>query len=183
MTTATCECGCGQPVRPSCHTRAKLGYTKGQPQRFVVGHSRRTGKTVTNEYLKKQCGTRIRPTHVLIAEKALGHPLPVGAQVHHFDGNKQNNAPSNLVICPDRKYHALLHVRQRVLAAGGDPNTQRICTYCRRLVSIQDLIGNKIQVFNRCRPCNRAHLQAWRSKMALLDKPVAYRAFAEGRDA
>ncbi len=44
------------------------------------------------------------------AEQALGHPLPPSAVVHHhtYDGDR-----SQLVICQDRAYHALLHQRMR----------------------------------------------------------------------
>lgn len=67
--------------------------------------------------------------HIAIAEAALGRRLPPEAEVHHVDLNRANNAPSNLVICPDHAYHALLHVRQAAMDATGDPN-QRSCRYC-----------------------------------------------------
>ena len=95
----------------------------------------------------KQNGKRL---HVTIAEGALGHSLPVGAEVHHVDENKSNNRNSNLVICQDHAYHSLLHVRARVLRAGGDPNTQRICADCKRLVSIRLIV-----TLNQCRNCKR----------------------------
>lgn len=51
--------------------------------------------------------------HRLIAEKALGKPLPKAAVVHHIDGNKQNNVNTNLVICSNQSYHTLLHKREQ----------------------------------------------------------------------
>ena len=67
--------------------------------------------------------------HKLIAEKALGKPLPRGSVVHHIDSDKRNNANNNLVICQDTAYHHLLHRRQRALDATGDPKSIR-CEYC-----------------------------------------------------
>src|SRR5262245_59260878 len=76
-----------------------------------------------------------RQEHVLLAEKALGRPLPPAAEVHHVDERRGNNTPSNLVICENREYHKLLHRRRRVLLAGGDPNTQKICSgQCRQVL-------------------------------------------------
>jgi hypothetical protein len=70
-----------------------------------------------------------RPAHVVIAERALGKPLPAGAQVHHVDGDRYNNNPTNLVVCQDQSYHWLLHRRRAALIATGDPNKVR-CWHC-----------------------------------------------------
>jgi len=67
--------------------------------------------------------------HRTMAEDVLGRPLTTNERVHHVDENKSNNTPSNLVICPDEAYHRLLHVRQRVVDAGGDPNKDKWCGY------------------------------------------------------
>lgn len=36
-----CECGCGQPTRTAERDDLRYGYIKGQPRRFLQGHSRR----------------------------------------------------------------------------------------------------------------------------------------------
>lgn len=69
--------------------------------------------------------------HVRVAERTIGRSLPEGAHVHHVDGNRLNNEPSNLVVCPDARYHNLLHYRQRALEATGDANAV-YCRYCKQ---------------------------------------------------
>lgn len=70
------------------------------------------------------------PEHVLVAERAIGHYLDRRYPVHHVNGNRHDNRPENLVICESHEYHFLLHVRSKVLAVGGDPNTEKVCTTC-----------------------------------------------------
>lgn len=71
--------------------------------------------------------------HVLISESALGHYLPAGAEVHHVDENRTNNATRNLVICQSHQYHKMLHARALVVRAGGNPDTHKLCSTCRGL--------------------------------------------------
>lgn len=144
-----CECGCGQAVPLAKQTKRSVGHVKGEPMRFVAGHQTRGrrgedaagwkgGRHVDQHgYVKAFAPGHPRADsgghvfeHILVAEAALGHPLTPPAEVHHVDENKANNAPSNLVICPDGAYHALLHQRMRALEACGNPSWRK-CSYCK----------------------------------------------------
>jgi len=71
--------------------------------------------------------TREGYPHRLMAEAALGKPLPPKAEVHHMGDMRDNTL---LVLCPDRAYHMELHRRMRSMEACGDPNKYR-CVYCK----------------------------------------------------
>jgi len=73
---------------------------------------------------------RMMLTHRIIASHALGRRLKGSEVVHHVDEDKLNNANNNLVICPGRAYHALLHQRLRAYEATGDAN-RRKCQFCK----------------------------------------------------
>jgi hypothetical protein len=74
---------------------------------------------------------RHKGVHVAIAERALGKPIPKGAVVHHADGDKRNNSNGNLVICPSKQYHNLIHRRMRAMTATGNPRLRK-CVYCKQ---------------------------------------------------
>lgn len=75
-----------------------------------------SGVIVNNGYIMIRCLDKVyRYQHILVAERILGKPLPHGAIIHHVDGCKYNNEPSNLVICPDKSYHNLIHKRMKEL--------------------------------------------------------------------
>lgn len=90
---------------------------------------------------KKVCGVEGHPRasgrahlvdeHVLIVEQALGKYLDPNHPIHHVDGNEQNNANKNLVVCEDRLYHELLHRRTKALQESGCADFVQ-CKYCRR---------------------------------------------------
>lgn len=74
--------------------------------------------------------------HILIAEKALGKPLPPGAIVHHLNGTR-NSGP--LVICQDENFHRLLHQRTRALKNCGHANWRK-CKFCKAYDAPENLI-------------------------------------------
>lgn len=148
-----CLCGCGQDAPIARNTDTARGYVKGRAKKYIRGHARRAAiKTY-----RVASGERNKRLHVVRAECALGKPLPAGAEVHHADGSKSDDAP--LVICQDHAYHMLLHKLARVLKAGGEPFAQRICCTCHRVLPFADFMGDPLNRKPRrgdvCRQCGR----------------------------
>jgi len=63
------------------------------------------GKTYTKTYG--------RHTHRIAAEKKIGRPLKPGEVVHHIDGDRRNNRPSNLKIFSSQAEHVRWHMKER----------------------------------------------------------------------
>lgn len=163
----SCACGCGG-------TFLNLGVS-GKRRRFLYNHHRRVlpGPTLGTARPIGQMGqgyigelapghpranryNRVRQ-HILVAERALGKPLPPLAVVHHHNEIRSDNSNSNLVICEDDGYHQTLHARMRVLKAGGDPNKDRLCNGpCRQLKPMTEFGPSKTRGLNPlCRECVR----------------------------
>lgn len=143
-----CECGCGTVIP---HRRFKLGHHRRGVVRPNLVKVKRYRKL---RHPAVEGGSRL--LHRVRAERALGHKLPLGAVVHHADGTTDDNAP--LVICQDEGYHKLLHRRMRIKAAGGNPNTDKVCCRC-RLAKPRSEFGMSVRqpdgLYNACRPCAR----------------------------
>lgn len=105
--------------------------------------------------------------YVLVAEKALGRPLPSRHPVHHVNEDPLDDRPSNLVICEDARYHSYLHARTRVFKAGGNPNVQKFCSNCKQLLNKLDFYRCSRWVdglSKQCKTCSRTRVKEWRAK-------------------
>lgn len=97
-------------ARGMCSKCYQMWRTYGRTSRVIAlpgsGHlNKRTG------YVEKYNEHGIKTyEHILIAEKALGRPLPPNAVVHHVTEDKSDNHGfCKLIICPDQSYHMLMH--------------------------------------------------------------------------
>jgi len=152
-TITLCACGCGQPAPIAKSNHTKKGAIKGQPQRYVHGHWRR-GRTRPDIHTYREIyrdGQRIR-VHRIRAEKALGYPLPPNAVIHHPDRDIWN-PNARLVICESQAYHRLLHARERLVKAGGNPNTDAICRLCRLVKPRTEFYLKRSASFGVCDTC------------------------------
>ena len=136
-----CECGCGGETSIAPKNSPRFGWIKGEPLRYILGHATRGkrmpnwkgGRSVNGEgyiLIRARRGSPQKFEHRVIAEKALGKPLPEGAVVHHHGGETSENH-GNLVLCQDAAYHSFLHIRTRALHACGNANYRK-CLYCKQ---------------------------------------------------
>lgn len=110
-----CECGCGEPAPIASKTFTKRGWRKGQPLRFIQGHSGRmrpkgvihyevdqaTGcwiwqrSCMGNGYGHLTVNNRQILAHRFLFEKTVG-AIPVGLELDHTCGNKRCINPLHL---------------------------------------------------------------------------------------
>lgn len=134
-----CEKICDHPVSGLCHAH----YKQKQRTGGVETSRRKAGQgTVTRYgYITHTTSGAKQLEHVRIATVALGKPLPKGAEVHHVNEDKSDNRRGNLVICPEKAYHKLLHVRMAALAACGNASYRK-CPFCKQYSAPESMTHN-----------------------------------------
>ena len=123
--------GCGGKIVAKHLCAMHYGRKKrhGDPNTRVTAPAG-AGTTRNDGYRAHKVDGRETLEHRAIAEQALGRPLPPEAEVHHANADRGDNGRGNLVICPNRAYHQLIHQRMRALDACGHADWLK-CTYCK----------------------------------------------------
>ncbi len=157
----------------TCLGKATIGKS-GVESRWWKGGRRQT----VWGYIDAWTGPNaVSKEHRLIAEKGLGHPLPQKSCVHHWDENKSNNDPRNLVICEDNAYHKLLHARKRRLDDTGSFELKR-CRVCKTVKALIEFSAALLEWDGRrsaCKACDNARNLAYYYKARAEGKSWALR--------
>ena len=132
---------CSEPI---CNPRAyRMTYCS-----VTCADSSRRGQGVKGSYVKLN-GVH---EHRVVAASMLGRPLLPGEIVHHRDGNKKNNDPSNLEVMTQSE-HAARH-------STGRTHRWERCKFGHPFVESNVLVTSK--GFRRCKLCTREYAAAYR---------------------
>ena len=123
------ECSNPAAWRGMCEKHYKRMLRHGDPTTLLIA------PRVEGQGYRKVRGTN-NSRHVVAA--VLGKDIPYGVEIHHVNGNVRDDSNTNLVVCPDMHYHALLHRRTRALDACGNPD-YRPCSFCKKYDAVENL--------------------------------------------
>jgi len=161
-----CACGCGGKTTVAKYNCKRYRWIKGIPKKFISTHNNKNkngchnlnwrGGTVNHEGYKDNYQPNhpradkkgYVPEQVLVCEKALGKYLPNKAIPHHVNGKRDDNLPSNLVVCQDVVYHNLLHQRQRAFESCGHASWRK-CVFCKKYDDPVNLSGNNRRSYHK----------------------------------
>ncbi len=113
--------------------------------------------------------------HRVVAEAKLGRRLRPGEQVHHVDGDRQNNAPENLDVKEDAAHHRVEHRRTgSVRRNPGEPNRVAVCACgCGGQFDLYDSSGRPRRYITGHNPQeDRPHFASVSPRLALVVEAV-----------
>lgn len=124
-----CWCGCGKPTRPEGRSNARLGIVKGQPCRYLRGHSPTAPRIPMSSFwdrvVKQEDGCWLwtgntsrgygsvtleqyhTSAHRLSYLLTYGTPVPEGKEIHHTCGVRRCVNPDHMEVVT-RKEHKRL---------------------------------------------------------------------------
>lgn len=135
--------------------------TRGRPSSHPSG----IGRTDCNGYHQIYDKGKQRLAHTVIWEKAFG-PVPEGMQLHHIDGNKQNNELANLALVTPME-HRRLHLDTYVVV---ELKWMKDCKDCHGRFPIDRehwYFTRGSTNSKRCKDCHRKQVYARQKRAAL----------------
>lgn len=149
-----CDHKADHPVSGFCSLHYYRMKRTGKPDRIYRAAG--TGTITTHGYIALGKNGKKTQEHVSIVESVLGRSLPPGAEIHHINGDKSDNTTSNLVVCPSKAYHKMLHQREASMDACGNPNYRK-CPFCKNYDDPSNMTHNKTSRYFYHPSCKTAY--------------------------
>lgn len=113
MDNANFQCevgGCEEVAKTRRMCAFHFSRWKSTGRTYITRAENGSGSVNAGGYRMLSINGERKYEHILVAERALGKPLPSKAVVHHITEDPLDNYGwMKLVICPDQAYHLLIH--------------------------------------------------------------------------
>jgi hypothetical protein len=123
-----CLCGCGQQPIKKDSKYLHGHWAKTEDGRRHLGELHFKNSRCDHGDGYKTVSLRNGKGHVL-EHRVVAGVIGTKLVIHHIDGDRSNNHPSNLQILPDIKSHRLIHQREKARKICGYPDWRK-CSLC-----------------------------------------------------